>query len=88
MASAADLVLDTGQYNGGATALDAAWAGAPSLSLVGEKAVQRMGHSTARALGFALPLSVRTPREYEDTGVRMCGVSLLAWRQRSAAPNR
>ena len=44
------MFLDTPRYNAGATGLDALWAGAPVLTLPGDRLVRRMGLSMLTSL--------------------------------------
>jgi len=48
----ADLVLDTLQYNGGATTSNALWAGVPVLTVLGTHWVSRMTASALHAIGM------------------------------------
>jgi len=66
----ADLFLDSFDYNAGATALGALFAGLPLLTLPGESFVSRMGASFCAAA--ALPdLICESEAEYEERAVRI-----------------
>jgi protein O-GlcNAc transferase len=64
----ADLVLDTLQYNGGATTSNALWAGVPVLTVLGTHWVSRMTASALRAIG--LPELISPDRQtYEHIAI-------------------
>jgi predicted O-linked N-acetylglucosamine transferase (SPINDLY family) len=68
--SLADLFLDTGPYNAGATASHALWAGLPVLTCMGEAFASRMGASLLRAIGLP-ELATSTDAEYVALAVEL-----------------
>ena len=65
-----DICLDTYPYNGGRMTCDALWMGVPTISLMGEKNVSRMGLSILSAVDLA-HLVVDTPETYVNTCVTL-----------------
>lgn len=66
----ADVALDTGIYNGGATTSNALWAGVPVISKLGTHFVSRMSASSLLALGMP-ELIVDTFAEYEKLAIEL-----------------
>ena len=66
----ADLYLDTFNYNAGATASNALWAGLPVLTKIGKSYTARMASSLLRSIG--LPELITTSEvEYEALALRL-----------------
>lgn len=66
----ADLVLDTWQYNGGATTANALWAGVPVLTLQGNHWVSRMTASALHAINMP-ELITRNKADYQQMAVNL-----------------
>lgn len=66
----ADLALDTGIYNGGATTSNALWAGVPVITKKGKHFVSRMTASSLDTIGLP-DLIVNNLEEYEKLAVRL-----------------
>lgn len=77
----ADLALDTWIYNGGATTVNALWAGVPVLAVRGEHFASRMSASCLRAVGLPELISENLP-EYEQMAIRLGRDSLALARVR------
>lgn len=67
---AADLFLDTFNYNAGTIASEALWAGLPVLTCKGNTYVSRMAASLLHAAGLP-ELVAGTPQEYEEIALRL-----------------
>lgn len=67
---AADLFLDTFNYNAGTIASEALWSGLPVLTCTGNTYVSRMATSLLHAVGLP-ELAAATPAEYEATALRL-----------------
>jgi protein O-GlcNAc transferase len=88
----ADLVLDTGTYNGHTTTSDALWAGVPVVTLCGQHFASRVSASILTAIGHS-DLITHTLADYEklagelasDT-VRRENLKQSIWRSRDEAP--
>lgn len=65
-----DLFLDTPNYNAGATATDALWAGVPLLTLKGKTYISRVAGSLLRNVGLE-ELIMDDLQQYEDTAVSL-----------------
>ena len=63
-----DIALDTFPYNGGTTTCEALWMGVPTLTLVGDRTVSRMGASILSAVGLPHFIA-HTTQEYIDLAV-------------------
>jgi predicted O-linked N-acetylglucosamine transferase (SPINDLY family) len=68
----ADLALDTWCYNGGATTVNALWAGVPVISLAGGHFVSRMSSCCLSAIGLP-ELITTSPEGYEALSIRLAG---------------
>ena len=66
----ADLLLDTRFHGGGATTIDALWAGVPILSFRGDLPTSGNGTTMAHAIG-APEMAVDSMEAYEETGVAL-----------------
>jgi predicted O-linked N-acetylglucosamine transferase (SPINDLY family) len=66
----ADLFLDTGPYNGGATTNDALWCGLPVLTCSGRNFPSRMGGSLLLAIGLP-ELVTHTLADYEARALEL-----------------
>ena len=66
----ADLLLDTRFHGGGATTIDALWAGVPILTLRGDLPTSGNGTTMAHAIGVP-EMAVDSLEEYEETGVAL-----------------
>jgi predicted O-linked N-acetylglucosamine transferase (SPINDLY family) len=68
--SLADLAVDNRYHGGGATSIDALWAGVPLLTCQGETPASGNGKSLALAIGVG-EMVVDSMAEYEETGVAL-----------------
>lgn len=81
----ADLAVDNRYHGGGATSIDALWAGVPLLTCQGEVPASGNGKSLARAIGVE-EMVVESMAEYEEQGVALAKdrVRYLALRKKVA----
>lgn len=70
---AADLFLDTFYYGAHSTATDALRGGLPVLTTPGDAFARRVGASLLYNVGLGEALVMSSFREFEDTGVWLCG---------------
>lgn len=70
----ADLFLDTAEYNGHTTAVDALWAGLPVLTCPGRTFASRVAASLLTNVGLP-ELIAADPEDYERKAVRLIGSS-------------
>jgi predicted O-linked N-acetylglucosamine transferase (SPINDLY family) len=70
---AADLFLDTFYYGAHSTATDALRGGLPVLTTPGDAFARRVGVSLLYNVGLGEALVTSSFREFEDTGVWLCG---------------
>ena len=66
----ADLALDTWCYSGGATTVNALWAGVPVIALPGDHFASRMSSSCLSAIGLP-ELITNSPEAYETLAIRL-----------------
>lgn len=67
-----DIALDTYPYNGCITTLEGLWMGVPTVTLVGEHYVSRVGYSVLSRVGLGI-FAASTPQEYVAKAVAFAG---------------
>jgi predicted O-linked N-acetylglucosamine transferase (SPINDLY family) len=88
----ADLFLDTFHFNASTTALDALWAGLPTLTRCGNNAYSRLCASCLQAIGLP-DLITETTEDYVDRAITLARdaearrtLKAKLWKQRETAP--